>query len=101
VTAKVEVIRLDGVRFDKPADAYGEITIYVPGMTAEAPAFIFRERASSMPVLRRHHRAAFVWPFTVAQHPRLVTWVRFTDDAELHWEIDTSLHLKKLVSRDW
>jgi hypothetical protein len=28
-------------------------------------------------------------------------WVRFTDDAGLHWEIDNDLHLKKLDSRDW
>jgi hypothetical protein len=28
-------------------------------------------------------------------------WVRFTDDADLHWEIDTDLHLEKLPERDW
>jgi hypothetical protein len=28
-------------------------------------------------------------------------WVRFTDDAGLHWEIDNDLHLEKLPERDW
>jgi hypothetical protein len=38
---------------------------------------------------------------TSVLYPRLISWVRFTDDAALNWEIDTSLHLKKLAKRDW
>ena len=54
-----------------------------------------------MPVLRAGHTAGFVWSFTAAQYPRLLAWIRFTDDAGLHWEIDTALHLEKLKRRDW
>jgi hypothetical protein len=54
-----------------------------------------------MPVLGAGHRAGFVWGFTAAHYLRPMTWVRFTDDADLSWEIDTHLHLKKLDKRDW
>ncbi len=64
-------------------------------------AFVLGEHASTMPVLRAGHKAAFVWGFTAARYPRVITWVRFTDDAGLHWEIDTGLHLKKLDHRVW
>lgn len=101
VSARIEVIRRDGARFDKHADAYGEIMMYALGAGAAAPAFVFGQRASTMPVLRGDHTAAFVWPFTADEYPNLLTWVRFTDDAGLDWEIDTSLHLAKLKARDW
>lgn len=45
--------------------------------------------------------AVFIWGFTTALYPCLISWVRFTDDAGLHWEIDTSLHLVKLAKRHW
>jgi hypothetical protein len=54
-----------------------------------------------MPVLRAGHKGAFVWSFTLAKYPDLLYWVRFTDDAGLHWEIDTDLHLKRLPAREW
>jgi hypothetical protein len=54
-----------------------------------------------MPVLRAGETATFVWSFTTAKWPRILPLVRFTDDAGLHWEIDNSLHLKKLAKRDW
>jgi hypothetical protein len=52
-------------------------------------------------VLRAGQKAAFVWGFTVALYPSFLLWLRFTDDAGLHWEITTDLHLEKLTKRDW
>jgi hypothetical protein len=101
VTAKIEVIRRDGARFDKIADAYGEIMAYALGPGAQAEVFVPSARASTMPVLARGHKAGFVWPFKASEYPNLLTWVRFTDDNELHWEVDTSLRLERLDTRDW
>jgi hypothetical protein len=36
----------------------------------------------------------------VKQHPEARMTVRFTDDADLHWQIDQDLHLKPLDNRD-
>jgi hypothetical protein len=101
VSAKIEVIRRDGARFDKMADTYGEVVAFGLGAGAEAETFVFQQHASTMPVLVSNRKAAFVWPFTAPDHPNLLSWVRFTDDAGLHWEIDTSLHLTRLDNRDW
>jgi hypothetical protein len=68
---------------------------------AQAEVFVPQDRSSTMPILRAAHTAGFVWGFTAAQYTRLLSWVRFTDDAGLHWEIYTSLHLRKLKRRDW
>jgi len=102
VTVKLEACSADmSIRHTKDADVYGEVAPYALGSTAQAEAFVLGERASIMPVLRAGHKGAFVWSFTAARYPRVITWVRFTDDAELQWEIDTSLHLKQLEKRDW
>jgi hypothetical protein len=61
---------------------------YALGSTAQAQAFVPTERSSTMPVQRAGQTAAFVWGFTAALYPRLISWVRFTDDAGLHWQID-------------
>jgi len=31
----------------------------------------------------------------------VITWVRFSDDADLQWEVDTALHLRELYPREW
>jgi hypothetical protein len=49
----------------------------------------------------REGKAGLVSGFTASQYPRAITWVRFTDGAGLHWEIDTGLQLRKLDYRDW
>jgi hypothetical protein len=54
-----------------------------------------------MPVLRAGRQAGFVWALTAEQYPQVIPWLRFTDDAGLHWEIGVDLHLEKLASRDW
>jgi hypothetical protein len=102
VTVKIEAIQADeSIRHRKLADLWGVMETYALGSTARAQTFVPTERSSTMPVLRAGQTAAFVWGFTAALYPRLISWVRFTDDAGLHWEIDTSLHLEKLAKRDW
>ena len=85
----------------KLADVWGTLQSFALGSTATAQAFVLGERSSTMPVLRGGQTAAFVWGFTAGMYPRLISWVRFTDDVGLHWEIDVSLHLEKLAKRDW
>jgi hypothetical protein len=102
VAVKIEAIQADeSVRQQKMADVWGELMPYALGSTTTAEAFVLQARASTMPVLRAGHKGAFVWGFTAALYPRLLSWVRFTDDAGLHWEITTDLHLRKLPKRDW
>lgn len=102
VTVKIEAIQADqSIRHQKLADLWGVMETYAFGSTAQAQTFVPTERSSTMPVLRAGQTAAFIWGFTTALYPRLISWVRFTDDAGLHWEIDTSLHLEKLAKRDW
>lgn len=102
VTVKIEAIQADeSIRHQKMADVWGTLQTYAVGITAQAQTFVPVERSSTMPVLRAGQTAAFVWGFTAAMYPRFISWVRFTDDAGLHWEIDQSLHLEKLAARDW
>lgn len=102
VTVKIEACTEDmSTRHEKMADVRGTLEPYNLGPNVQGQAFVPAERSSTMPVLRAGRTAAFVWGFTTALYPRLIPWVRFTDDAGLHWEIDTSLHLKKLNHRDW
>ena len=68
---------------------------------AQAEAFVFQARDHSVPVLKAGHKAALVWGFTALQYPHVITWVRFTDDADLQWEVDTALHVRELDPRDW
>jgi hypothetical protein len=95
VACKIEVIEVDeNIRRQKPADVYGEIATIAlgPGATA-AETFVPQARASTVPALRAGHKAGFVWDFTVAQYTRFLVWVRFTDDAGLHWEVTTDRKL--------
>jgi hypothetical protein len=102
VACKIEVIGADpSIRHDKQADVYGLMMPYALGPAAQAETFVFGERTGTIPVLRAGQKAAFVWSFTVALYPRFSVWLRFTDDAGLHWEITTDLHLQKLAKRDW
>jgi hypothetical protein len=102
VACKIEAIEADETtRRQKPADVYGEILPMALGPSAQVETFAPQARASTMPVLRVGHKAGFVWSFTVAQYPRFLVWVRFTDDAGLHWEVTADLHLQKLARRDW
>jgi hypothetical protein len=90
------------VRHEKVlAEVSGTLETYALGSTAQAQAFVPVDRSGTMPVLRSGQSAGFVWSFSTAQYRRLIPWVRFTDDAGLHWEIDNSLHLEKLAERDW
>jgi hypothetical protein len=102
VACKIEAIQADSsIRHDKLADVYGLMMPYALGPGAQAETFVFGERTGTIPVLRAGQKAAFVWGFTVALYPRFVLWLRFADDAGLHWEITTDLHLEKLAKRDW
>lgn len=95
VACKMEAIEADGrTSQTKLADVYGEIK-------STAEAWELQEHGTTMPVLRAGHKAGFIWSFTAAKFPMFSIWVRFTDDAGLHWQITTDLHLEKLASRDW
>lgn len=43
----------------------------------------------------------FRFPVPVANAPDAKIKVRFTDDARLHWQIDSDLHLEPIANRDW
>jgi hypothetical protein len=107
VASKIEAIGADpSVRHEKMADLYGELMpqqrrVLSGNEVVQAEEFRLGERTHTMPVLRAGRTASFVWGFTIARYPRFLSWVRFTDDAGLHWEIDTSLHLTRLDKRDW
>jgi hypothetical protein len=102
VTCKMEAIEADETtRHKKFAKVWGEIVPVALGANAQVETFVPQARASTMPVLRAGRKAGFAWDFTAAQYPRFLSWVRFTDDVGLHWEITTDLHLKKLTRREW
>jgi hypothetical protein len=102
VACSIEAIHCDGTtRHNKLADVYGMAEALALGPGAQAETFVVEAHASTKPVLRAGTRAWFAWNFPAADYPRLLSWVRFTDDAGLHWEITTDLHLKKLPKRDW
>ncbi len=71
------------------------------GSGVQAETFIPQAKASTYPVLTAGSKAGFVFEVTAREYPGLLAWVRFTDDAGLHWEVNTDLHLEKLKSRDW
>jgi hypothetical protein len=102
VAAKIQAIEADEtIRREKLADIYGEMAPVGIGPSVQVDTFVLRARAGIMPVLRTGQKAGFGWDFTVVQYPRFLVWVRFTDDAGLHWEISTDLHLEKLATRNW
>jgi len=45
-------------------------------------------------------RCGFVFPFDVAEHPKVRMEARFADDADVHWEIDHDQRVLKLEERD-
>jgi hypothetical protein len=101
VTCKARGQYPDGtVTPQKLADNCGEMMIYGIGQSMRE-AFSPRAGGASMVVLRADRAVGFVWGLPVLQYPAFQLWVRFTDDAGLHWEIDTVLHLQKLARRDW
>jgi hypothetical protein len=102
VACKMEAIQTDStIRHDKLADVYGEMREVGLGSKASVETFEPQAHASTMPVLRAGHKAGFAWAFAAARYPRFLSWVRFTDDAGLHWQVTTDLHLEKLANRDW
>jgi hypothetical protein len=103
VACKIAAIKADSsVRHERLADVYGWTKAFNLGITTEDQSFVLGERTHTMPLLRAGDEAGFVWGFTLVRYPQLESWaVRFTDDAGLHWEIDTSLSLKRLNARDW
>jgi hypothetical protein len=102
VACKIEAIHHDGTtRHNKLADVYGIVETVALGPGARTETFVLEAHASTKPVLRAGTKAWFAWSFTAADYPSLLSWVRFTDDAGLHWEVTTDLHLEKLSKRDW
>ena len=80
------------------------VVTQLPDATAQSASVpVFREPKLSdrVPLIRAGSRFGFQTPLPVADHGAAWIKVRFTDDAGLHWEIDSDLHLAKLASRDW
>jgi hypothetical protein len=101
VTVKAELIREYPDRCIRDELAYGWGRLEVALDTKSGQVFFPGEPSSTMPVLRAGETAGFVWDFTTAMWELLISSVRFTDDAGLHWEIDGTLHLEKLAEHDW
>jgi hypothetical protein len=55
---------------------------------------------TTVDLVRAGRQAGFVFIYEIADYPDATVTVRFTDDADLHWQIDPDLHLHKLDSRD-
>ncbi len=60
------------------------------------------EGKPTIPMIKPGTRGGFIWTLGPERYPEAVRfYVRFTDDAGLHWEISSGLHLEKLAERDW
>lgn len=84
---------------ERPADGAGELRPYPPDRQEDTFIVV---GGPTVPVVKAGAKGGFIW--LSADKPELKWlnfWVRFTDDADLDWEIDTGLHLEKLAERDW
>jgi hypothetical protein len=72
-----------------------------PPTPEEGESLVPQHGNGTLHMLRAGLKAWFVWDFTIERYPGMNAWVRFTDDAGLHWEVTTDMHLRKLDSRDW
>jgi hypothetical protein len=68
---------------------------------ASSPPFRNPRQGGRALLIRAGQTFGFRFPFPVVDHPDALMKVRFTDDAGLHWEIDSDLRLVKLAGRDW
>ncbi len=87
--------------YDWEAVAIGEFE-EIP--IAEGQLAVLQEpRASGhLPFIRAGLRFGFQFPFPANDHLEAQMKVLFTDDAGLHWQIDSDLHLERLKTRhDW
>lgn len=95
--------RMEGVKDNDestgrmPASAYG---VYSQ-VGSQKAIFGIEKGENKAPLVRAGAEVGFVWSFTIREYPLGDYWVRFTDDAGLHWEITSDLHLEKLKRRDW
>ena len=83
------------------ADVCGELRPYPPGRLEDT---LLVTGESMVPLIKAGTKAGFVWSPANESGSGIDffrMWVRFTDDASLHWQIDTTLHLEKLARRDW
>jgi hypothetical protein len=80
------------------ADAVSELGPSTP----EHQEATFKPGGPSLAVIKAGASGGFIWSSgDMPDSQGSQFWVRFTDDAGLHWEIDTDLHLEKLPKRDW
>lgn len=100
VTCKLSRSETDGEpEPSRLADSSGELRPYPPGRQEDT--FLVTGE-SGVPLIRAGTKGGFIWSFADSPGSKwLQFWVRFTDDAGLHWEIDNLLHLEKLAQRDW
>jgi hypothetical protein len=85
-----------------PAERTGEMHLF----NVPAPAGWVFAAAAARPgfrqeMIRAGERAGFIFSFIKANMPEGGAVVRFTDDADLHWQLGQDLHLEKFPARDW
>jgi hypothetical protein len=51
--------------------------------------------APRIPLMRAGSTGSFIFTVVVEQHPEARMTVRFTDDADLHWQTNHDLHLSR------
>jgi hypothetical protein len=51
--------------------------------------------------MRSGTEAMFVFPHEVGAHKGALLIARLTDDAGLHWQLDSDSHWQQLPQRDW
>jgi hypothetical protein len=70
-----------------------------PAISSEA--WFDERRDDKVPLIRAGRKFVFQFPIPSESSPDAKMKARFTDDAQIHWQIDSDLHLEKLPERDW
>jgi hypothetical protein len=66
-----------------------------------APVLAYGIKNSRIPLARVGTMYGFLFSVNRQANPDFAFVLRFTDDADLEWQIDNDLHLQKLDHRDW
>jgi hypothetical protein len=74
-----------------PLSPHGAVPSRALMNPAEAPRIL---------LMRAGETGSFIFTVVAGQHPEARMTVRFTDDADLHWQINHDLHLEPLDNRN-
>ena len=72
----------------------------IAGAPRNSRALINPPERPDIPLVRADRTGGLIFPLDADQNPDGRISVRFTDDADLHWQINHDLHLEKLDNRD-